>query len=159
MITGDSTIAAASIGVAVELDPHAIILAACTVEQKAAIVGAAAKLAVFVGDGFEYALALAAADCGISVQDDRGVALATAVIASGEFGVIAAAWRHAMRTVRIVRQNLAFSVIYDSSAAAIGCIGSDVAGYCSCGNAGQQRDSCYQRLTPVIFPRKRTLAV
>lgn len=61
MITGDSAITALSLDVAVQLALHAI-LAGCMAEQKIAILGAAAKLAVFVCGGFEYALELVAAD-------------------------------------------------------------------------------------------------
>ena len=114
MVTGDSLDAAVRIASAVGL-PQAQVLAACAPERKADIVEAAARPAVFVGDGINDALALAGADCGISVQGASTAAVATAgvVIASGGLYQVVAAWRHARRTVRIVRQNLAFSMVYN----------------------------------------------
>ncbi len=114
MVTGDSLDAAVRIASAVGL-PQAQVLAACTPERKAGIVEAAGKPAVFVGDGINDALALAGADCGISVQGASTAAVATAgvVIASGGVYQVVAAWRHARRTVRIVRQNLVFSMAYN----------------------------------------------
>ena len=114
MVTGDSVSAATPVGLAVGLGQDRI-QAGCSAEQKSLIVAAAGKPAVFVGDGINDALALAAADCGIAVQGASTAAVATAgvVIASGGLAGVAAAWRHARRTVRVVRQNLAFSMIYN----------------------------------------------
>lgn len=114
MVTGDSLDAAIRIASAVGL-PQEQVLAACAPERKADIVEAAGRPAVFVGDGINDALALAGADCGISVQGASTAAVATAgvVIASGGLYQVVAAWRHARRTVRIVRQNLVFSMAYN----------------------------------------------
>ena len=114
MVTGDSLDAAVRIASAIGL-PRAQVLAACTAERKADIVEAAGRPAVFVGDGINDALALAGADCGISVQGASTAAIATAgvVIASGGLYQVVAAWRHARLTVRIVRQNLMFSMVYN----------------------------------------------
>ena len=114
MVTGDSFDAAVRVASAVGL-PQSQVLAACAPERKVDIVEAAGRPAVFVGDGINDALALAGADCGISVQGASTAAVATAgvVIASGGLHQVVAAWRHARRTVRIVRQNLVFSMAYN----------------------------------------------
>jgi len=114
MVTGDSLAAALPVALEVGLGLGRVH-AGCVPEEKAAIVDAAQRPAVFVGDGINDALALAAADCGIAVQGASTAAVATAgvVIASGGLAGVAAAWRHARRTVRVVRQNLAFSMVYN----------------------------------------------
>jgi heavy metal translocating P-type ATPase len=114
LVTGDSASAALPVAAAVGLAAGQVH-AACRPEQKVEVVQAAQKPVVFVGDGVNDALALAAADCGISVQGASSVAVATAgvVIASGGLHQVVAAWRHARRTVRVVRQNLVFSMAYN----------------------------------------------
>jgi heavy metal translocating P-type ATPase len=114
MVTGDSEKAAMPVGLAAGLEP-AKIQATCSPDKKADIVAGARRPVVFVGDGINDALALAGADCGIAVQGASTAAVATAgvVIASGGLAGVASAWRHARRTVRIVRQNLMFSVVYN----------------------------------------------
>ena len=124
MVTGDSEHAARPVGLAAGLSP-ARIQAACTPAQKADIVAGAGKPVVFVGDGINDALALAAADCGIAVQGASTAAVATAgvVIVSGGLAGVAAAWRHARRTVAIVRQNLLFSMVYNAAVLGLAALG------------------------------------
>jgi Cu2+-exporting ATPase/Cu+-exporting ATPase len=114
LVTGDSAAAAAQVAQAVGLGPEHVH-AHCLPEDKVKVLERAGRPAVFVGDGVNDALALAAADCGIAVQGAAPAAVATAgvVIASGGVEQVAAAWRHARRTVRVVRQNLAFSMVYN----------------------------------------------
>jgi heavy metal translocating P-type ATPase len=114
MVTGDESGPASSVAGAIGLSKDRIH-AGCSPERKAEIVASADKPAVFVGDGVNDALALAGADCGISVQGASTAAVATAgvVIASGGLEQVVLAWRHARRTVRIVRQNLVFSMAYN----------------------------------------------
>lgn len=114
LVTGDGADAAAQVAAAVGLAPEQVH-AACRPEAKVDVLEQVRKPAVFVGDGVNDALALAAADCGIAVPGASPAAVATAgvVIASGGVGQVVRAWRHARRTVRVVRQNLAFSMIYN----------------------------------------------
>ena len=114
LVTGDAAAPALGVARAVGLAPDRVH-AACLPQDKEAIVRAARGPVVFVGDGVNDALALAAADCGIAVRGASTTAVATAgvVIASGGIDTVVLAWRHARRTLAVVRQNLAFSVIYN----------------------------------------------
>jgi heavy metal translocating P-type ATPase len=124
MVTGDSEKAAMPVSLAAGLAP-AQLQAGCTPEQKAEIVSKARRPVVFVGDGVNDALALAGADCGIAMQGASTAAVATAgvVIASGGLAGVVAAWRHARRTVGIVRQNLVFSMLYNAAVLGLAAFG------------------------------------
>lgn len=114
LVTGDAAGPAGTAAATAGLAPERVH-AHCRPEDKVAVLAQAGKPAVFVGDGVNDTLALAAADCGIAVQGATPAAVATAgvVIASGGLGQVAAAWHHARRTLRVVRQNLAFSMVYN----------------------------------------------
>ncbi|WP_166259391.1 heavy metal translocating P-type ATPase [Marinobacter salicampi] len=114
LATGDHADAASVVASAIGLEPDHVY-AGCLPEDKVTRVSSAARPVVFVGDGVNDALALAAADCGIAVQGASAPAVATAgvVIADGGFNGVTSAWRLSRRTLRIVRQNLAFSVLYN----------------------------------------------
>jgi Cu2+-exporting ATPase/Cu+-exporting ATPase len=120
LVTGDSAAAAAPVAEAAGLAPDQVH-AHCSPEDKVKVLERAGKPAVFVGDGVNDALALAAAECGVAVQGATPAAVATAgvVIASGGVEQVAAAWRHARRTVGVVRQNLAFSMVYNVAVLAL----------------------------------------
>jgi Cu2+-exporting ATPase/Cu+-exporting ATPase len=120
LVTGDSAAAAAPMAEAVGLGPDQVH-AHCLPEDKVKVLERASKPAVFVGDGVNDALALAAAECGVAVQGATPAAVATAgvVIATGGVEQVAAAWRHARRTVGVVRQNLAFSMVYNVAVLAL----------------------------------------
>ncbi|MEZ2746205.1 heavy metal translocating P-type ATPase [Halopseudomonas bauzanensis] len=114
LVTGDRQEAALAVGTAVGLAPEQV-LAGCLPENKVAALESALGPVVFVGDGANDSLALAAADCGIAVQDASAPAVASAgvVIVDGGLDGVVLAWQQARRTLRIVRQNLAFSIIYN----------------------------------------------
>ncbi|MGV3654155.1 MAG: heavy metal translocating P-type ATPase, partial [Noviherbaspirillum sp.] len=114
LVTGDAAAAAALVAASVGL-PAERVHAGCLPEEKVAVLDDVPRPAVFVGDGINDALALAAADCGIAVQGASTAAVATAgvVIADGGLDSVVAAWRHARMTFSVVRQNLLFSMIYN----------------------------------------------
>lgn len=114
LVTGDAAGAAVVAAESVGLAPRSVH-AGCLPEEKIVVLDQVPHPAVFVGDGINDALALAAADCGIAVQGASTAAVATAgvVIAGGGLINVVAAWRHARYTFAIVRQNLLFSIIYN----------------------------------------------
>ena len=114
LVTGDRQEPALAVAAAVGLALDRVH-AGCLPEDKVAWISAAERPVVFVGDGINDALALAAADCGVAVQGASATAVATAgvVIASGGLGGVIQAWRLARRTLWVVRQNLAFSIVYN----------------------------------------------
>ncbi|WP_150304229.1 heavy metal translocating P-type ATPase [Pseudomonas saliphila] len=116
LATGDHADAASVVASAIGLQPNRVY-AGCLPEDKVTHVNNAEKPVVFVGDGVNDALALAAADCGIAVQGASAPAVATAgvVIADGGFTGVTSAWHLSRRTLQIVRQNLVFSVIYNAA--------------------------------------------
>lgn len=114
LVTGDRHEAAVAVAAAVGMTPEQV-RAGCLPEGKVDVLGAVRGPVVFVGDGVNDSLALAAADCGIAVQDASAAAVASAgvVVAAGGLGSVVRAWRESRRTLRIVRQNLLFSVGYN----------------------------------------------
>lgn len=114
LVTGDRRETAVAVAAAVGLMRDRV-RAGCLPEDKVAALDAAPGPTMFVGDGVNDSLALAAADCGIAVQDACAAAMASAgvVITRGGLAAVVCAWRQSRRTLRIVRQNLVFSVVYN----------------------------------------------
>lgn len=114
LVTGDRRDTAEAVAAAVGVMRDRV-RAGCLPEDKVAALDAAPGPTVFVGDGVNDSLALAAADCGIAVQDASSAAMASAgvVITRGGLAAVVCAWTQSRRTLRIVRQNLVFSIVYN----------------------------------------------
>jgi len=115
MITGDGQATADSIGAELGID-H--IVAGVMPDGKTAALRAlktqGQKLA-FVGDGINDAPALAAADVGIAVGTGTDIAIETAdvVLMSGDLQSVAKAFEISTKTMRNIRQNLAWAFGYN----------------------------------------------
>ncbi|GAB3628138.1 copper-translocating P-type ATPase [Pandoraea terrae] len=91
------------------------IEAECSPEGKAEILRAEPRKVSFVGDGVNDSLVIAAAACGIAVPSATGSVVAAAglvVTRQGLRGVLDG-YLATRRVTQIVRQNLAFSIIYN----------------------------------------------
>lgn len=94
------------------------VSARCTPEGKLEIVRAARRPVLFVGDGINDGPALAEADCGMAIEGAHAgaAALGAVVIARGGVSAVVLALDLARKTDRIMRENLAFSLLYNGGA-------------------------------------------
>ncbi|WP_417809666.1 heavy metal translocating P-type ATPase [Thioclava sp.] len=124
MASGDGHAVCAQVGAAVGLQPCEIH-AACTPEDKAALVAGSPDPTVFVGDGVNDLLAIVRAETGIAATDASAatIALADVVIARGGVVAVGDALAISRRARRVLRQNLAFSVFYNASALGLAVFG------------------------------------
>ena len=116
MLTGDNKTAGQAVAEELGLDEvHCELLPAQKVEKMEQLLAEKSgqgKL-VFVGDGINDAPVLARADIGIAmggIGSDAAVEAADIVIMTDEPSKIAAAVRISRKTLRIVRQNIAFAL-------------------------------------------------
>lgn len=118
LITGDTAAAAQSLQHELGV-PFEQIHAQASPEDKATLLRT--ESAAFVGDGANDGLVLASAACGVAIPGASTVAVAAAgvVIAQGGLAPLMQARRIALRMVRIGRQNLAFSLIYNVAVVAL----------------------------------------
>lgn len=91
------------------------VFAGCSPEQKLSLVRRSPGPIVFVGGGINDGPALPASDCGIAVAEAHAGATALSSIAISREGVgsVVAAIDLARNTRLVMRQNLAFSVVYN----------------------------------------------
>ena len=115
LVTGDHERAAAAVADQLAIAP-AQVIAGASPEAKAERVGALSHPAAFVGDGINDGIALARSAAGIAVTDAAGTATAAADIVLSGPGLagVVAAYRLARGARRIMRQNLALAVIYNT---------------------------------------------
>jgi P-type Cu2+ transporter len=98
----------------------ASVIAAATPERKLAALGehqARGEVVAMVGDGVNDAPVLAQADVSFAVAHGAQIARgsADAVLLSGRIGEVANAVQLARRTVRVMRQNLAWAALYNAA--------------------------------------------
>ncbi|GHU91657.1 hypothetical protein FACS1894202_13490 [Clostridia bacterium] len=124
MLTGD----AESVGrcVAAELgvdEAYTELLPAGKVEKVESLLGGG--VLVFVGDGINDAPVLARSDVGVAMGGGRDAAIeaADAVIMGGEPSKVAAAIKIARRTMRVVKQNIVFSLGVKAAVLILGALG------------------------------------
>jgi Cu2+-exporting ATPase len=91
---------------------------ACLPEQKLAYVQQLQRqgaIVAMVGDGINDAAVLSAADVSFAMGGGAALALAhaDAVLLNGQLGAVAATARTAARTMRVIRQNLAWATLYN----------------------------------------------
>jgi len=118
LLTGDLPEVAARLAAAVGIDE---VEAAATPERKLARIaelGSGGLTVAMVGDGVNDAAALGAAPVAVAMGDGAYLAasVADAVLTSGRLADLSFAFRHAARTLRVVRQNLALALLYNLAA-------------------------------------------
>ena len=114
MLTGDSEKVAAAVGKELGVDEmHAGLLPAQKVEQVEALLAKGCRVA-FVGDGINDAPVLSRADVGIAMGalgSDAAIESADIVLMDDKPSRLPLALRIARRTMRIVRENIIFSLV------------------------------------------------
>jgi Cu+-exporting ATPase len=117
LVTGDGARAARAVAKAAGIPPDRVlaeVLPARKAEAVAAIQARGRRVAM-VGDGINDAPALAQADVGIAIGTGADVALEASdvTLVGGDPGGVAAAIGLSRRTVRVIRQNLAWAFGYN----------------------------------------------
>ena len=128
LLTGDSEAAAQAVAAEVGVDEfHAGLLPADKVEQMERILADNRRGAVaFVGDGINDAPVLSRADIGIAMGalgSDAAIEAADIVLMDDKPSRIAAAIGISRKTVRIVRQNIAFALGVKFAVLLLGALG------------------------------------
>jgi len=125
MVTGDNRATAAALGVRLGIaDVRARLLPADKLDVLRELQRGGALVAM-VGDGINDAPALAAADVGVALGTGTDVALEAAGVAllSGDLAGVARAYRLGRRTLRNIKQNLAFAFGYNAAAIPLAALG------------------------------------
>lgn len=126
LLSGDASAVVHAVGSTLGLAPHAC-RGEATPEEKLRVVEELGRTGrvVMVGDGVNDAAAIAAATVGIAVHGGAEASLATADIYLTTPGLtpLVALVRGAGRTMRIIRRNIAFSLLYNVAGATLAITG------------------------------------
>ena len=126
MLTGDNEKAAEAAAREAGVDEfHAGLLPAQKVERVEALLESGRRLA-FVGDGINDAPVLTRADVGIAMGalgSDAAIESADVVLMDDKPSKLPAAIRLSRRTMRIVRQNIAFALLVKGALLLLGAVG------------------------------------
>ena len=127
MLTGDTEITAAAVAAELGMDEfHAELLPNHKVERVEALLEQTSGKLVFVGDGINDAPVLTRADIGIAMGalgSDAAIEAADIVLMDDKPSKIAAAIRISRKTLRIVRQNIAFALGVKGIVLVLGALG------------------------------------
>ena len=127
MLTGDTEITAAAVAAELGVDEfHAELLPNHKVERVEALLEQTSGKLVFVGDGINDAPVLTRADIGIAMGalgSDAAIEAADIVLMDDKPSKIAAAIRISRKTLRIVRQNIAFALGVKGIVLVLGALG------------------------------------
>ena len=114
MLSGDRKAAANAVGGALGVDEvHAELLPGDKVAQLEKIISAQSGKTVYVGDGINDAPVLARADVGVAMGalgSDAAIEAADVVLITDEIGKLGTVMTIARKTMRIVRENIAFAL-------------------------------------------------
>ena len=124
LATGDSIGPARHLAGRVGIQPQEI-RAGCTPGDKLRLVNESQAPVLFVGDGINDGPALAAADCGMAIDEAHAgaTALASVVISRAGIASVVRAIDLARKTRSIMRENLGFSIIYNAVAVVLAITG------------------------------------
>jgi Cu2+-exporting ATPase len=126
LLSGDDPGVAAAIARALDIEPGAAEGAATPERKLEAVRAAAARGPVFmVGDGINDAAAIAGATVGIGVSGGAEASLAAAdvYLTRPGLGALAPLAHGARRTLRVIRRNIAFSLVYNVAGASLAMAG------------------------------------
>lgn len=120
LVTGDHAMAANWVGEKLGFAPKHVH-AASKPDDKVAILQKHGHDTVFVGDGINDTLVLAAAGCGVAVTGANAIAVTASgvVITRGGMSQVVLARQMARHIMRRIRQNLFFSIIYNVAIVAL----------------------------------------
>jgi Cu+-exporting ATPase len=129
LLTGDNRRTALAVAAQLGIEPEAVRAEVLPADKAAAVrelkAGAAGAVVAMVGDGINDAPALAASDLGIALGTGADVAIEAAgvVLIRGDLRMVAAAIRLGRATLRKIRQNLFWALVYNTLGIPVAALG------------------------------------